>query len=44
MQLNVDYSKPAVEIGLTFDETHIGFGPILGTTDISRSMTNISKA
>lgn len=33
-----------IEIGLTFDDTYVGFGPIIGTVDISRSMPNSSGA
>jgi transcription elongation factor GreA-like protein len=38
----VDFSKRAKNISLTFDETFVGFGPIRGKTDITRSMRNDS--
>jgi|LauGreDrversion4_2_1035121.scaffolds.fasta_scaffold76525_1 hypothetical protein len=40
----VDYSKQAKEIGLSFDETYVGYGPVKDAKEMVRRMKNSARA
>ena len=39
----VDYSKPAREVSLSFDETFVGYGPVKEAKELVRRMKNSSR-
>ena len=39
----VDYSKPVREVGLSFDETYVGYGPVKESKELVRKMKNSSR-